>query len=118
MKITGKRKKSVIRQINGYQKRNQIVKIKKGKYTLYVWNSFDNPFIKNKNLLFNFHRDYCWKFFKWYILGIILGKGFLDRKMKLMNKRLEDLRKNDTEFDKSITSYTHKMFFKGYGRRL
>jgi len=124
MKASGKPKTTVLNQFKQLKIRNEITLIKKGKFTLYLWNEPNNPFIKDRRLLYEIHDDYCFKYLKWRFiqkvvkvlssLHLINGSAFLLKLQQKMHQKTNELKNNDDEIDKSIADYCHKMFYKQY----
>ena len=113
-RASGKNKKAITRQTTKLKKQGDIVKIKRGKYTLYVWNSKSNPFIQNSNLLLDFDRDYWNRFVYWSIMQKIKGLNWCNKRLAKMQRKLDSLKNKHNVFDKSIDAYIQKMFFNQY----
>lgn len=94
--------------------KKEIIRLKRGKYKLYIWNDQSNPFIKDRSLLLEFDADYNRKFAKWYLAGLIYGDKFLQKAEAKMDKRLKVIRRTGTRADKQIIKYIKNMFLRGF----
>lgn len=111
--------RAVRRWASKAESHGEIVKCRRGKYTLYVWNDQSNVFIKHPELILDFDAGYNLLFQKWYLRGLVSpnGEKFFRQQMKKMDKKLKILRRKGTKADKRIIKYVKKGFFNYVPRR-